>query len=468
MSPQGGRLRARFAGSASKGVAHPDNRLAFFDQANFLSWRATGRAQLVQAVWVYEHAVDLDGLRRLHQNFGHGLLGRRIERSPLPFGRHRWVSAGGPSLDIDIAEYARPRAELSDWADERAQLPIDPELGPGWHLGVARFTDGSTAVSIVASHSLADGIAGLVSIVAAVTGNIRDFGYPPPRSRTRLRAVASDIRETVQGLPEVARALGGAVRLLFRSRHDIARPAASRRTATHGDGADCDLVVPAITVYVDLDDWDARANALGGNSYSLFAGVAAKLGEHMGRRRSDDGTVTLLIAVSDRTLDDTRAIAMSFVKVSVDPTQVTTDLSGARIVIRQALKTAREVPDQALQLLALTPFIPKRATTRMADLLFGFDDSSVFCSNLGTFPPDVCRADGTDAEYVILRGVDQSVTRQYIESIGGQLVVMGGRLVDKMMISMVAYQPGGKNSKSHLREVAAQTLKEFDLSGFVE
>ena len=70
----------------------------------------------MQVVWVYEHPVDFDGLRRFHQNFGYGLYGRRIERSPLPFGRHRWVSSLGPPSDLDIAERARPRADLGDWA----------------------------------------------------------------------------------------------------------------------------------------------------------------------------------------------------------------------------------------------------------------------------------------------------------------------------------------------------------------
>ena len=77
----------------------------------FLSLRAAGEEPVAQLVSVYEHAVDLDGLRRFHRNFDQGLIGRRIERSPLPFGRHRWVSDRGPS-DIDIAECARPRAEL--------------------------------------------------------------------------------------------------------------------------------------------------------------------------------------------------------------------------------------------------------------------------------------------------------------------------------------------------------------------
>ncbi len=123
-------VRASFNGRASNGDARPDNRLAFMDQAVFTGQRATGPGQVIQVVWVYEHAFDFDGLRRFHHNLGNGLLGRRIERSPLPFARHRWVSDRGPS-DIDIAECARPRAELGDWADERTQLPIDPEWGPG-------------------------------------------------------------------------------------------------------------------------------------------------------------------------------------------------------------------------------------------------------------------------------------------------------------------------------------------------
>jgi hypothetical protein len=50
----------------------------------------------------------------------------------------------------------------------------------------------------------------------------------------------------------------------------------------------------------------------------------------------------------------------------------------------------------------------------------------------------------------------------------GQLVVVGGRLAGKMTISVVAYQRGGNNTKPHLRELVANTLKEFGLSGILE
>ena len=445
-----------------------DNRLSFTDQLLFLGQRATGQELVMQAVWVYEHAVDIDGLRRFHRNFGYGLFGRLIERSPLPFGRHRWVSSLGPPSDIDIAECPRPRAELSDWVDERAQLPVDPELGPGWHLGVLPMTDGSSAVSLVMSHCLSDGIGALLAIVDAIKGNRRDLGYPPPRSRTRRSAVVSDLRQTARDAPEVARTIVTAAKLAFRRRHEIARSGASRPTTGVGKAGDCNVVAPAIAIYIDLDDWDACADSRGGTSYSLVAGLAAKFGERLGRRRAADGAVTLHIPVSDRMPDDTRANAASLATVTVDPTRVTTDLTGARAEIKQALKTLREAPDETLQLLPLTPFIPKRAVKRGSDVVFGFDDLPVSCSNLGEVDSVMARVDGTDAEYVILRGVDRHVTRQYLERRGGLLTVLAGRIGGKISITVVAYQPGGQNTKPHLRELAAQTLAEFDLTGVID
>ncbi len=436
------------------------------DQAGIQLLRATGRGQLMQLVWIYEHPVDFDELRRFHRDFGYGLSGRLIERSPLPFGRHRWVASLGPTTDIDFAEAARPRAEVSDWLDERAQLPVDPECGPGWHLGVLPVTDGSTAITLVGSHCLGDGVAALLSVVEAVIGSRRDLGYPPPRSRTRFRGVLSDLRETARGTPEVARTVVAAGKLGLRHRHEMAESSASKPPAISSADGESPVVLPAISVFVDLQDWDARANSLNGTSYSLLAGFGAKLAERMGRRRAD-GVVTLHIALNDRTsLDDTRAQAMLFAQVSLDPTPVTTDLTDARTTIRQALKTAREVPDETLQLLPLAPLVPKRALKRVADMFFGSgDDLPVSCSNLGDIDPAVARADGTDAEYVMLRGVDQNVRRADIERAGGQLVVVAGRIGGKVSIGIVAYQPGGENSKPRLRELAAQTLADFDLTG---
>ncbi|WP_227371127.1 hypothetical protein [Mycobacterium fragae] len=453
---------------ASNGAARQDNRLALLDQTLFAGHRAAGIKELMQVLWLYEHPIDFDGLRRFHHNFGRGLLGRRIECSPLPFARHRWVSDRGP--EIDIAECARPRAELSDWADERSQLPVDPVRGPGWHLGVLPLTDGSTAVSLVISHYLLDGLGLVVALLDALQGNTRDLGYPPPRSRTRLQAVLQDARQTARDAPEVARALVATVKQARKQasgRPGTARSSASRPVNPRGSVADDDVVVPGIAMSVDADQWDARANALGGNSSTLAAALAAKFGERMGRRRASDGAVTLQLPISERAEGDTRAVAVTFARVSIDPMRVTTDLRDARAAINQALTTLRETPTER-QPLWLVPLIPKWGLKRMVDAGFTDPDRPVFYSNLGDLGSVLNRLDGTDAEYQWARGPRQGVTRLWLERTGGQVNVLSLRIPGKVIITVLAYQPGGQNTKSALRELAARTLAEFDLTGKIE
>jgi hypothetical protein len=455
---------------ATKGhaVARPDDRLALVDQAFFAGHRAAGQNEVMQVVWLYEHAIDFDALRRFYRNLGYGLLARRIERSPLPFARYRWVSDRGP--DIDFAERARPRTELSDWADERAQLPIDPEWGPGWHLGVLPLKDGSTAVSLVASHYLLDGLGLIVALVEAMMGKTRDLGYRLPHSRTRLRAVIQDAQLTARDAPGIARALVAARRLVRLGRPDDAESPESKPVTHRGDDGHDPVVVPGITISVELDDWDARAEALGGTSNTLAAGLAAKFGERLGHRHSGDGAVTVQLVMSDRTEGDTRAIAVSLARVHVDPKRVTTDLCDARAAIKQALKTLREMPHVSSHLESLTPFTPKWAWKRAVDGAFADPDHPVVYSNLGDVGSVVSLLDGTHCDYAFARGTRQHVTRQWLDRIGGQTQLLSFRLPvrGKIFIHVLAYQPGAENTKSALRELAARTLAEFDLTGQIE
>ncbi|WP_263993265.1 hypothetical protein [Mycolicibacterium fallax] len=180
----------------------PLDVLDYLDQAMFLGLRATGQAAVMQCIWIYDRPVDLDGVRRFHRNFGRGLAGRRIAPSPLPFGRHRWVT--GTPGGLDIGTDPIPRAELGDWLDRRARLPVDPQWGPGWHLGVQPLADGGTAVSLVGSHCLTDGGGGVLEILNAVNGTPRELGHRPAGGRSRRAAVAADTRQLLRDLPAAA------------------------------------------------------------------------------------------------------------------------------------------------------------------------------------------------------------------------------------------------------------------------
>lgn len=452
---------------ARASVERLDNRLAFTDHGLFTQHHAIGRNLVIQAVWVYEHAVDFDGLKRFHHNLGYGLLGRRIERSPLPFARHRWVLDRWPS-DIDVDEATRPRAELADWADEQSQLTIDAESGPGWRLGVVPLADGATAISLVVSHYLIDGLGLILALADAITANLHELGYPPPQARPRIRGAVRDAGQTARDTPEVARAVRIAARLARQQKLDSSQSSASRPVARTAADSDEHIVVPGITASVDLADWDLRAKALGATSNTLGAAFAAKLGELIGRRHAGDGAVTLLLPINNRGEGDTRANAMSFARVSLDPTGLTTDLGDARSAVNQALKELREAPDDTLQVAWLASFTPKRALKRMDEAMVADPDSPVFYSNLGDAGSFVNCVDGTPSEFLTARVLAQRETRGWLERAGGQMTLQSARLPGNFVVSINAYQPGFENTTSALRELAARALAEFDLTGKIE
>src|SRR6185437_9050957 len=98
------------------------------DQGIFLTEQAINAAAIVQCAWVYNRAIDLDGLLGFHRHLQRGRLSRAVERSPLPFGRHRWVRPErSPSLEI--VPTPRPRADFDAWLVEQAATPLDSERG---------------------------------------------------------------------------------------------------------------------------------------------------------------------------------------------------------------------------------------------------------------------------------------------------------------------------------------------------
>jgi polyketide synthase 12 len=447
---------------STNGVVPVDDRLAYLDQAAFLALRAVHGA-LIQVTWIYNRPVDVEGLRRFHRNLGRGLLGRRIERATLPFARDRWVVAA-ESADIDFAPTPRPRAEVNAWADERARLPLDPEWGPGWHLGVLPLVDGGTAVSLVASHTIVDAIAFGQAIEDAAEGRTREFGYPPAGSRTLRRALREDLRQTVKDLPDVAHALGAVARRARRDRQELRSSMKAAPPSPKTSNGDQTVEVPALTAYIDLAEWDARAKSLGASSNSLVAGIACRLAVRVGRVQ-DDGTVTLRFLVSLRTDDDTRGNALTSVDVTVDPTRAATDLGDMQATITQGILAAMEDPDNEwLAPLPLAALTPVWAARKVAGMAAGGSTLPVTCSNVGDLSPAANRPDGTDADYAYLRNLEPDIKKSTLEAMGGQLFLGSGRGQGKMFIRISAYLLDGPNTKEELRKNVSAAFAEFDLN----
>jgi hypothetical protein len=430
-------------------VLHP------LDQTIFDIERATGTANLLQCAWIYPRSVDMHGLRQFHARLQRGaLVSRRIERSSLPFGRYRWIAPSRAS-DIEVVAVARPRSEFADWLNEQPGIPLDSEHGPGWHLAVLPFTDGGAGVSLVISHCLTDGIGLCEALVSAAGGGDDSPPWPPARSRPRLHALREDFGQTVRDTRDIGRAGAAAVRL-GRQKRSPAEP-----LPTAPAGPDEVVAIPRATIFVDADDWDARAQALGGTSNTLLAAFAARLASGLGRVTSD-GSVTLDIPVNERFPGDTRAGAIRDAHVTVDPAPATNELREMRATIKQALIDHEKVVDDEMTLMPLVPLLPQWVVKRMVNVVHG-SATRVISSNLGALAARANQPDGRDADYFAMMWKYPHATKALLHRGGGLLALLSGRLNGRVFVSVFAYQPDHSNDE--LPQRLLDTLGEFSLTG---
>jgi len=426
-----------------------DNILDLVDQTVFVAEQATGTTSLVQCAWIYDNAVDLEGLRRFHHHLKHGRLSRRIERSPLPFGRHRWVA--GTSVGLEVSA-PRPRADVETWLRAQASTPLDCVNGPGWRMSMLPFAGGGAAVSLVISHTLTDGVGLCAALADAARGHDDVISWPAATSRSRWRALRQDVDQSIADLPSVGRALIACARMRRSAGADAGR------SARHAVDAER-VILASAGAFIDVDDWDLRARALGGSPNALLAGVTAELARRVGRI-TPDGAVALSLPVNERVEGDTRANAVSNIDVLVNPS--TTDLRPTRATIKRALIRHRYTRDEKWALLPLTPLLPRWLVRKMVTIAAG-TSLSVVSSNLGDIDPAANRPDGTDADFFTMRSLYPGVTRATIDRVGGVLALLSGRVMDRVFITVLAYQPGEAISDPVLQEIVSDALAAFAL-----
>ncbi|MGD1283810.1 hypothetical protein ACKUUI_25105 [Mycobacterium seoulense] len=437
------------------------NVLDLADQTLFLGERATATTSVVQCIWVYDRAVDIDGLRTFHRQLCRGRLRRRIERSPLPFGRHRWVVPTDQS-DLEVVATPLPRDAIDGWLDRQADKRPDAERGPGWHLAVLPLTDGGAAVSFVVTHTLTDGVGLCEALADAARGRDDAHDWPRAASRRRWRALREDARQVAHDTPNVGRAVVAAARMVLAGRRDATAASPADKRPAPPAGPDERITLPMATVFVDAGEWDARAAALGGTSNALLAGLAAHLARRVGRV-ANDGTVNVGMPVNERTPGDTRANAAVNVDIAVDPAPATADLREIRARIKEALTRHRDEPDERWALLPLVPFIPRRVMRRLIGVVTG-SAITVASSNLGTLDPAVNRPDGTDADHFAMRTVYPGVTAATMYRTNGGLALLSGRVHGRVFVSFLAYELGRYNSDIALRQHISTALSEFSLT----
>ncbi|OBI42148.1 hypothetical protein [Mycobacterium colombiense] len=432
-----------------------DNVLDLVDDTFFRVERAAGVTNVIQCMWMYDRAIDIDGLRRFHHHLQRGRLSRRIERSPLPFGRYRWVSPGDQP-EIEIAQTARPRADFDTWCNEQSNTWLDAERGPGWHLAVLPFTDGGAGISLIASHCLTDAVGLCQALADAAGGDDNAVDWPAAGSRRRLQALREDTRQTVRDIPAIGRAAVAAARFL---RDNATTGPAVPAPAVAVDEA---ITFPTATFFVDAGEWDARAQALAGTANGLFVALAARLAQRVGRVGAD-GSVAVTMAINERTDGDTRANAIKNVDFTIDPAPAATDLRGIRAATKQALVRSQHEPDARWTLLPLMPLVPERLGKRWVGAATN-SAATVGSSNIGAVDPAMNRPDGTDADHFAIRSLSARMTTGIMHQLGGMLSLLSGRMNGRVFVSVVSYNPIGVNSDTALRQCISSVLDEFSLA----
>ncbi|OFB39265.1 hypothetical protein BA059_12705 [Mycolicibacterium sp. (ex Dasyatis americana)] len=436
------------------------NVLDLLDQTMYDIGQATGSETLLQGVWEYDRPIDIDGLRRFHHHLERGRLSRCIARSPLPFGRSRWV-APDHLPELEIVESARPREEFDAWLDQQVNTPLDCEHGPGWHLAVLPFTDGGAGVSLVVSHCLTDGVGLWEALADAACGRDDPISWPAAASRGRFRAVREDAGQTVSDIPAIGRAVAAAIRMGQQGRNgaDPVRPPTPESTAPPPEADEFHLL-PTATIFVDADEWDARASALGGTRNTLLVGLAARLAQRAGRVAAD-GSVVVTLPVNERTADDTRANAIGGVRATVDPASATTDLSEVRAAVKQALIRHSEEPDPQKVLNALVPLMSDRVLKAARGAMRGNPFNLVGASNVGEIDSAAGRADGTAASSFAIRLHHTGVSTATLHRYGGVQTMLSGTMDGRIFVSLSSYLPGHTNSNDELRLQLSTALNDF-------
>ena len=337
-------------------------------------------------------------------------------------------------------------------------------------MAIQPFDDGSTAVSVVGSHLLVDGMGAIRCLEVAANGT----GDPTPYSSKGSRGWLSGcVLDAWQILADVPSAVAALARIAHASRYGLAararRPAAT--AAEPGDARSTIVDLPAVVVTVDLRAWLACEKRLGGDLNSLVPGFVASLASHLDRRRSSDGAVSLVVPVSRRgEQDDERAQAMEFRMMTIAPDGLSKDLrpvNTARARIRGAVKNPTDVLASFLPAVA---WIPRTSAKMLVNHFFNYADVLPTSSiDMRTLPDGLARIDGAPCRHVFGRAVDVNVTRRDLERSHGHLVVVACRFDKAVSLSIEACQLGpAPTTTDELRRVASQTLADFGLDAVID
>jgi hypothetical protein len=430
------------------------------DQGSFVGLRALGRGPALQLTWLYPHAINEAAVTQFSERLAMGLLGRLLQRSPLPWGRHRWVANPVPG-PVTWFRDPIPKEGLPKLRGKLLDLPVDPERGPGWRLAIQPLKGGGCALTMLVSHTIADMQAAKQAIADAVADRRVDHGPPASSGRCSPAMVVRDSVESLRALPDVWRAVAALVR---RSRKGSARLARSSTRARSGhDDLEPAVDVPLVQVVMNAEAYRRRASDLGVASNTLVMAFAARLAFRLGRVDATGG-VKLVLPVSDRHADDRRGNALRSVTVMADPEACRNHPRALQRDLKASLVSLIRHGDDLSPLFPLIPYVPLWLARRLERAALGAD-LPVGCSLVGELPLDVNRPCG---EALLLQlSLLERYTASELERLGGVLFVACYWVGERPSFTVSGYVPDRTTTHARLASFVRDALADMGLCGTV-
>ncbi|MFI5776107.1 hypothetical protein [Nocardia sp. NPDC051570] len=419
-------------------------RLDDIDCVSARGHSALGGALAIQAVWRYDRAVDMARLTDFHAALRRGTLGRVVAPALIPAAGDRW-SARAEFGPIEVASAPIPRAELGEWIAQQARAELRTYGGPAWRLAVVDLDDGGSAVSLLSSHTIADGRAFCAAITAAVADeqielDCRGDEFGP------MRQLFSDLGAAAKRLVPTLGAVVLGVRL-----------AAARRAEVRTDsGSDRDFRVPTVDATIPAELWRAAAQARGGTVTTLAVALMAEIAGESGRV-DEQGRARMMMPVSTRTDGDERANALGAIEFEV--ADAPTDLAPLRALMKTKLAAEQVVPPVISMAVALPSglygVLARQAAT---------DATRTVCSNLGTLDPAILEIDGSPAASITLGLINQGLnSRALLAARGGILHGVFFECAGDITVRINGFHPPALENADQLADLVQRVLARYDL-----
>ena len=414
-------------------------RLGGTDEAYLLLETTVGVVAPMQVVVVLDDDPGPIVAQDLVARLIGGPLDRAVRRPVVPGARPRWVRPpGAAAARVDPTPVGDPIA----WAGRHlVEAPVDVLGARGWEVATVAVVGGGRAVSVVASHVLADGRRFVETVADGVAGSegTRDADEPVPADGVAfLRRVVGDAADAAAACADGARAVA---RILRGAASDAPTPP-SRTTRVRSDDdapTSADDVPTHHVVTLDRARWHAVARHHGGTATTLLVALGVGLARRTGvvaARGGPQSPVRLTLAVDRRAEDDTStANAADGVAVTLpdDPTPGS-GLDAARAGIRVAL--SHPPGDDAVARVAR--LLPPSVLARLLATIPGPD---VAVSNLGPAPGGLVAWRGTRARTVLVRAAARTAAHDLARRMLPGIAVWAVEHGDAITVTVCAVDP---------------------------